>query len=159
ALKGSSQRTVVPVEDRAEAAHAVVAALYAESLTEVLRFLRGKASLPGVGPAVHHEPKDPVDMAEIRGHQEARRALEIAAAGGHSILLLGQPGAGKLMLGRRLPSLLPRMTRDEQLGVSAILSSAGVLQERGAATLRPFRAPHHTVSAAGLVGGGEPIRP
>jgi magnesium chelatase family protein len=63
------------------------------------------------------------------------------------------------MLGRRVPSLLPRMTREEQLGVSAILSSAGLLPERGAATLRPFRAPHHTVSAAGLVGGGEPIRP
>jgi magnesium chelatase family protein len=157
-LKGSVRPVVVPLEDRAEAAHAGVPAVYAESVSEVLRFLRGQAPLSNVGRAVHYELKDAVDMAEIRGHRDAQRVLEIAAAGGHSILLIGAPGADKIMLARRLPTLLPRMTHDEQIEVSSVLSSAGMLPlERGIATARPFRAPHHTVSAAGLVGGGEPV--
>ncbi|MEZ5420152.1 MAG: YifB family Mg chelatase-like AAA ATPase [Vicinamibacterales bacterium] len=100
------------------------------------------------------------DLADVRGQATARRALEIAAAGGHHVLLVGPPGAGKTLLARRLPGILPPLTFDESLEVTAIHSVAGVLPA-GAGLLadRPFRAPHHTASDAALVGGGQQPRP
>ena len=98
------------------------------------------------------------DLADIRGHAAPLLALEIAAAGGHNLLLEGAPGTGKTMLARRFPSILPEMTRGEAIEVTRIHSVAG-LHAAGLIETRPFRAPHHTVSAAGLVGGGAPPRP
>ncbi len=103
----------------------------------------------------HEEP----DLADVRGHELPLRALKIAAAGGHNLLLEGPPGSGKTMLARRLPGLLPPLSRDEALEVTRIHSVAGITHRGGLAAARPFRAPHHTVSPAGLVGGGRPPAP
>jgi magnesium chelatase family protein len=102
---------------------------------------------------------DDVDLGDVRGQAHAKRALEIAAAGGHHVLLIGPPGTGKTLLARRLPTLLPPLTPDDAIEVSSIWSVAGLLPPEGFVTRRPFRAPHHTVSPAGLVGGGRPPHP
>ena len=102
--------------------------------------------------------RDPTRLDEVRGQDEAKLALQVAAAGGHGILFVGPPGAGKSMLARRLIDLLPPMETDERIDVTSILSATG-RWPRGLASRRPFRAPHHTTSFAGLIGGGSPIAP
>jgi magnesium chelatase family protein len=105
-------------------------------------------------------PEGLPDLADVRGQERARRALEVAAAGGHNLLLAGPPGTGKTMLGRRLPGILPPLTRDEALEVTRIHSVAGLLPPgRPLVTTPPFRAPHHTASAPAIVGGGSGPRP
>jgi magnesium chelatase family protein len=133
--------------------------------------LRGIAALldggevpspPSPDPAAsagHAVAPDELDLADVRGHELPLRALEIAAAGGHNLLLEGPPGSGKTMLARRLPGLLPPLTRPEALEVTRIQSVAGIGAGDGLTAARPFRAPHHTVSSAGLVGGGRPPAP
>jgi len=112
----------------------------------------------GAAPYVSTRADEP-DMADVVGQELAMRALEIAAAGGHNLLLVGPPGAGKTMLARRLPGILPPLHDDEALEVLAVQSVAGLLGAGPARPQRPFRAPHHSVSAAGLVGGGSIPRP
>src|SRR5262245_43079760 len=99
------------------------------------------------------------DLAEVRGQELPRRALEIAAAGGHNLLFVGPPGSGKTMLARRLPGILPPLTFDGALETTMVYSIAGLLAGSSLVRQRPFRAPHHTVTAAGLVGGGPVVRP
>ena len=102
----------------------------------------------------------PVDLRDVRGQQSAKRALEIACAGGHNILIIGPPGAGKTMLAKRIPTILPPMSLDEAIETTRIHSVAGVLEDsRGLVGTRPYRSPHHTISDAGLIGGGAVPRP
>jgi magnesium chelatase family protein len=133
----------------------------AARLADVIAHLRGGPPLPVATPAGPEAPTpSDVDFAEVRGQDHARRALEIAAAGGHGLLLSGPPGAGKSMLARRLPGILPPPSEEEALEITAVHSVAGRLTPgRGLITERPFRAPHHTISDAGLVGGGAFVRP
>jgi len=138
-----------------------VEVLSADSLADVVAHLRGGDRLPvaGAGPPAA-TPRAAGCLSDVRGQATAKRALLVAAAGGHGLLLLGPPGAGKTMLARRLPGLLPPLREDEMLEATRIHGAAGLLADPDAAVrVRPFRAPHHTASAAGLLGGGHPLRP
>jgi len=131
-----------------------------ESFTHLLRHLRGEDL---IAPHVARPRKPPLacalDLSDVRGQPLARRALEVAAAGAHNLLMVGPPGSGKTMLARRLPGLLPPLALEESLEVTRVWSAAGLTIGGGIIETRPFRAPHHTLSEAALVGGGTPIRP
>ncbi len=131
----------------------------AGDLAAVLAYLRGGGALEIARPAESAEPDAALpDLAEVRGQELAKRGLEVAAAGGHGALLIGAPGGGKTMLARRLPGFLPRLTREEAIEVTRIHGSVAPL-DAALASERPFRAPHHTASVAGLIGGGRPPQP
>ncbi len=147
-------RVVLPADCAPEAAVVRgVEVLAARHLEEVTAWLRGEGELvapPAVG--VGHEG-GPVDLREVRGQHGARRALEVAAAGGHNLLMIGSPGCGKTMLAARLPTILPDLDFDEAVDITRIHSVAGLLPPGGGLlTRRPFRAPHHSITAAGMVG-------
>ena len=153
-------RLLVPAGNHAEAtAVDGLSILGAATLAEAIATLNGDiiATPPPVAAATTTSVDDDLDFAEVRGQAHAKRALEIAAGGNHNLLFVGPPGAGKTMLARRLPGILPPLTRDERLEVSTIWSVAGLLPATGGLIgARPFRAPHHTISVSGLIGGGNP---
>ena len=152
----------VPAENAAEAALARDLTVYAvPDALALLRHLRREARLSPARPQSAGEAEERgEDFADVMGQENVKRALEIAAAGGHNILLIGSPGAGKSMLARRLPSILPDMTEQEALEATEIWSVAGLTDPRHPLlTRRPFRSPHHTLSASAMVGGGANPRP
>ena len=154
---------VVPAGNAAEARAVGMKAVGCRTLTEVVCALAGKAfpdacqddGLPSV--ALSGGFEESLDLADVKGQIQGKRALEIAAAGGHNILMLGTPGVGKSMLAKRLPGLLPELSHGEAIEVTRVHSSYGAVP--GLAARRPFRAPHHASSAAALVGGGPAGRP
>ena len=131
----------------------------ATSLIQLTNHFRGTQVLTRPQPKVRELEANPVDLRDIKGQESAKRALEIAAAGGHNLLLCGPPGAGKSMLAARLPSILPPLAPAELLEVSMIASVAGEIADGALTNRRPFRAPHHSASMAALVGGGLRVRP
>ena len=149
---------VVPCERAGEAALVEgLEVVPVADLRALANLLAGGPLPPAPEPEPPHDVGDDkrLDLADVRGHELPLRALEIAAAGGHNLLFEGPPGAGKTMLARRLPALLPPLTRSEAIEVTRIHSVAGLHRHGGLVGGRPFRAPHHTISASGLVGGGQ----
>ncbi|MEW6108027.1 MAG: YifB family Mg chelatase-like AAA ATPase [Nitrospirota bacterium] len=135
-----------------------------QSLPEVIDFLRGEKKLEpfitDISTTMKEHSVYEEDFSEVKGQEHAKRALEISAAGGHNVLMIGPPGSGKTMLAKRLPTILPSMTFDEALETTRIHSVAGLLKEgQPILAIRPFRAPHHTISDVALIGGGQIPKP
>jgi magnesium chelatase family protein len=155
-------QVVCAVQSAPEVALAGIQPVPVRDLSEAVAYFRGEIEAPGFEPFDEDElaPADTPDLADVRGQERARRALEIAAAGSHNLLLSGPPGTGKTMLARRLPGVLPRLPRQDALEVTRIHSVAGLLPAgRALVTVPPFRAPHHGASAPAVVGGGPSPRP
>jgi magnesium chelatase family protein len=150
------RRLAVAEENAAEAALVdSLEVIGVSSLQRCVEHLNGSAPIAPAVAGTTQAVEDLADMSEVRGQEQAKRALEIAAAGGHNVLMLGPPGSGKTMLARAFSSLLPDLDRAESLEVAALYSLRGALRERPpTATRPPYRAPHHSVSRAGLIGGG-----
>lgn len=156
------KKLFVPADNAAEAAFADGVSVYpVKNVDELLRLMRGEVNIePAAAPALDTLMEHMPDFSEVKGQENVKRALEIAAAGGHNILIVGPPGAGKSMMAKRLPGILPDMSRGEMIQSTEIYSVAGLTsREHPIVSMRPFRAPHHTVSAAGLSGGGTSPRP
>lgn len=162
AAQTGAQELYVPAENAAEAAAAGIPVYAVRNVEELIAHLEQEAPLPPQ-PETDTSPvsaDQQLDFADVKGQQNARYALEIAAAGGHNALMIGSPGSGKSMLAKRIPSILPEMTRAESMETTQIYSIAGLLDpKQPLIRTRPFRSPHHTISSVGLVGGGSVPHP
>ena len=130
-----------------------------DSLLSVVQHFKGRRPLPPAEPKEVNDQVDFLDLQDVKGQERAKRALEIAAAGRHHLLMVGPPGSGKSMLASRMPGILPDMMPEEALETSMVHSLAGLLESHGITRTRPFRAPHHTASMAAIVGGGRGAKP
>jgi magnesium chelatase family protein len=162
---GGTRSMIVPRANAPEAAIVSGLKVYpADNLAEVIGFLNGtrviEPAVTTVEQLFQSAAESSVDFGDVKGQEAAKRALEVAAAGGHNVLMIGPPGSGKTMLARRLPTILPQMELNEALDTTRIHSVAGALPPGSAlVAARPFRAPHHTISDASLIGGGQIPRP
>jgi magnesium chelatase family protein len=165
--RGGFKRLVLPADNLAEAALVEGLCLYpVRTLHQAVDVALGRSDL-GIASSVAAAQSTSLESAayaddfeDVRGQERARRAMEVAAAGGHNLLMVGAPGSGKTMLARRVPSILPSMSSDEALDVTKLYSVSGLLRQKSRlVTARPFRSPHHTVSANALIGGGSTPRP
>lgn len=165
AREAGCRRCLVPVENSAEAAVVEGIDVFAiNSLPVAVEFLRGMVEMNPVQvdrlALFRERDQYGVDFSDVKGQGHAKRSMEIAAAGGHNILLRGVPGTGKTMLARRLPTILPDMTMEEAIETTKVYSTVGMMPSNTPLVMtRPFRAPHHTISDAGLIGGGHNPRP
>ena len=160
AVRGGARAIVVPTACAADAALVDQATVVGIERLDQLVTLGGPDEPPPCRPSTTAEMTEAgPDLADLRGQPGLRHALELAAAGGHSLLISGPPGAGKSMAARRLPSILPPLGSSERIEAARVASACGVPVESAIAGRRPFRAPHHTISPAGLIGGGNPPRP
>ncbi|MDR3038026.1 MAG: YifB family Mg chelatase-like AAA ATPase [Candidatus Adiutrix sp.] len=168
ARAGGFKNLILPRNNAPEAAVTPeVAARPADNLAQVVEYFNGRADLPALNPADSQawapgleEAGGELDLAEVRGQERAKRALAVAAAGGHNLLFIGPPGSGKTMMAQRLPSILPLLTFEEALETTKIYSALGRSSaDRPLVSRRPFRSPHHTISDIGLIGGGRYPRP
>ena len=162
AVRCGVKELFVPADNADEAAYAEGVSVYpVGNVAELVAHLRGERSItPAVPGELEHIEHTYPDFADVKGQDNVKRAMEIAAAGGHNILLVGPPGAGKSMMSKRLPGILPDMTKEEMLECTEIYSVAGLTGKRNPIiSTRQFRSPHHTVSAAAMAGGGTTPRP
>ncbi|WP_353892121.1 YifB family Mg chelatase-like AAA ATPase [Proteinivorax hydrogeniformans] len=162
AKENNEKKLFVPDKNKEEAALVQgIEVLPVTNLKQVVNHIQGIQQIPSYQKEIEiiSETKGQVDFSEVKGQKAVKRALEVAAAGGHNILMIGPPGTGKSMLAKRFATILPQLSYNEVLEVSKIYSVAGLLKNNGLLESRPFRGPHHTISNGGLVGGGRKPKP
>lgn len=162
AEKAGIKRLYLPAANAAEAAFVDGLEVYpVESIRTLISYFNGKTKIePAVQPEIKAQTVELADFSDVKGQENVKRALEVAAAGGHNVLLVGPPGSGKSMLAKRLPSILPDMTKDEMMEATQVHSVRGLTTENAPiVSTRPFRSPHHSVSAVALSGGGTQLLP